>query len=45
MKSLAGAYEAIAAWGVVPEVCEMDAYDWSDPQGKTIVLTLSLIHI
>lgn len=39
MKSLAGAYEAIAAWGVVPEVCEMDAYDWSDPQGKTIVLT------
>ena len=39
MKSLAGAYEAIAAWGVVPEICEMDAYDWSDPQGKTIVLT------
>lgn len=39
MKSLAGAYEAIAAWGVVPEICEMGAYDWSNPQGKTIVLT------
>lgn len=38
MKSLAGAYEAVAAWGVVPEVCEMGAYDWSDPQGKTVVL-------
>lgn len=38
MKSLAGAYEAIAAWGVIPEVCEMGAYDWSDPQGKTVVL-------
>ena len=34
MKSLAGAYEAIAAWGVVPEICEMGAYDWSNPQGK-----------
>lgn len=38
MKSLAGAYEALSAWGVIPEVCEMRQYDWSDPQGKTVVL-------
>lgn len=38
MKSLAGAYEALAAWGVVPEVCEMAAYDWAHPEGRTVVL-------
>jgi beta-galactosidase len=39
MKSLAGAYEAISAWGVIPEVCEMGSYPWKeDPRGKTVVL-------
>ncbi len=38
MKSLAGAYEALSAWGVIPEVCEMQQYDWSNPKGKTVVL-------
>lgn len=38
IKSLLGAYEAISAWGTVPDVCELQDYDWSSPEGKCVVL-------
>lgn len=38
MKSVAAAYKAISSWGVVPEVGDMKFFDWSDAQGRTVVL-------
>lgn len=38
MKSLAGAYLALGAWGVTPAVEEMELFDWSDAAGRTVVL-------
>lgn len=38
MKSLVAAYDAISAWGVVPDICDMERFDWSEPEGRTVVL-------
>ena len=38
MMSLSAAYDAVSAWGVVPAVSDMDAFDWSDAEGKTVIL-------
>lgn len=39
MRSAAAAYEAIASWGVIPQVCDMEYFDWtSDGAGRAIVL-------
>ncbi|MDD4922075.1 MAG: beta-galactosidase trimerization domain-containing protein [Bacteroidales bacterium] len=38
MKSLTAAYEAISAWGVVPNVSSMDRFDWNSPEGQTVIL-------
>lgn len=38
MKSLAGAYLALGAWGVTPAVEEMELFDWNDAAGRTVVL-------
>jgi len=39
MKSLAAAYKAICSWGVVPEVRQMDFFDWNNAKGRTVVLS------
>lgn len=38
MKSIASAYASICSQGVVPQIRQMAFYDWSDPQGKTVIL-------
>ena len=38
MKSIAAAYEAICSWGVTPQVCDMEYFDWNDAEGKAVVL-------
>lgn len=38
MKSVASAYSSICAMGVAPRICQMDFYDWSDPEGKIVIL-------
>lgn len=38
MKSVAGAYDAIAAWGITPDVRDMKFYDWEQAEGKTVIL-------
>ncbi|MGN1219843.1 MAG: beta-galactosidase trimerization domain-containing protein [Candidatus Cryptobacteroides sp.] len=38
IQSIAAAYKAISASGVVPEICDMDRYDWTDCKGRVIVL-------
>lgn len=44
MKSLAATYEALAAWGVTPEVTDMAFFDWEDAAGRIAILpnTVSL---
>ena len=37
-KSLAGAYQALSANGVCPEVSDFYCFDWSNPKGRVIVL-------
>jgi len=38
MKSVAAAYQAIASWGLNPEVGDMEFYDWNNADGRTVVL-------
>ena len=38
IKSVCCAYEALSTWGITPSVCEMSRFDWSDAEGKCVVL-------
>ena len=38
MKSAAAAYDAISSWGVTPDVRDMANFDWTNAEGKTVVL-------
>lgn len=38
MKSVCAAYKAFASKGLIPEISDMDYFDWTNPEGKTIIL-------
>lgn len=38
MKSVCAAYKAFASQGLMPEISDMDYYDWTVQEGKTIIL-------
>ena len=38
MRSVMSVYKALSSTGVIPQVCRMDAFDWSSPEGKVVIL-------